>query len=280
MKSIPINKMVLEILLEVIVMRRFEVARKLVDGVPMTRMNVLTGKAEVVYWDITENFMPEYATAISAGADFRAAEDVIVKSMWGQVLKSGWADTTRMFTNSIKEIFGSQNMSVLNSVDEDKARKVMEPTLVHTGIKACMEDDEVLCIYNRSSGPKKLGLVLANGVGVIDADYYNNTSNDGEIMFAFYNFLPCDVRIKKGDKIGQGVFYKFLRAEGAKIGGKREGGFGSTGTDGVGANKEVTKKIDLTKHTIMPEKVDSDGFVNSKGLEGLGGYEYGKKDTI
>lgn len=248
-------------------MRRFEVARKLANGVPVTRMNVLSGKAEVVYWDIDEGHMPEYATSLSAGADFRAAEDVTIKSIWGQVLKSGWLDTTRMFTNSLKEIFGSQNTASLNSVDEQEARRVMQPTLVHTGIKACMEDDEVLCVYNRSSGPKKLGLVLANGVGVIDADYYNNPDNDGEIMFAFYNFLPCDVTIKKGDRIGQGVFYKFLRAEGARIGGARVGSFGSTGKD---TNTCATSGIDLNKHTIMPEQVDSDGFVNVKGLEGLG----------
>ena len=93
-----------------------------------------------------------------------------------------------------------------------------------------MYEDEVLELYNRSSNPKKLGLILANSVGVVDADYYGNPDNDGEIMFAFYNLKPWDVTLKVGDRIGQGVFKKFLRPEvGLDINNKaREGGFGST----------------------------------------------------
>ena len=115
-------------------------------------------------------------------------------------------------------------------VVQNKKRFDIKPTLVHTGIKACMEDDEVLELYNRSSNPKKLGLILANSVGVVDADYYNNPDNDGEIMFAFYNFKPWSVTIKAGDKIGQGVFKKFLRPTINCIVNdeERTGGFGST----------------------------------------------------
>jgi dUTP pyrophosphatase len=103
------------------------------------------------------------------------------------------------------------------------------PTLVRTGIKAKMEHDEVLELYNRSSNPKKLGLILANSVGVIDADYYGNPDNDGEILFAFYNIKTEPVTIKVGDRIGQGVFKKFLRADGAVVKEReRTGGFGST----------------------------------------------------
>ena len=61
------------------------------------------------------------------------------------------------------------------------------PTFIPTGLKAYMEDDEVLYLYNRSSNPKKKGLILANSVGVVDKDYYGNPDNDGHIMFAFYN---------------------------------------------------------------------------------------------
>ena len=68
-----------------------------------------------------------------------------------------------------------------------------EPILIPTGIKAYMEDDEVLYLYNRSSNPKKKGLVLANSVGVIDKDYYNNPDNAGHIMFAFYNVKENDI---------------------------------------------------------------------------------------
>lgn len=102
------------------------------------------------------------------------------------------------------------------------------PVLIPTGIKAYMEDDEVLYLYNRSSNPKKKGLILANSVGVVDKDYYGNPDNDGHIMFAFFNIKDEDIIVKKGDAIGQGVFMKYLLTDDDIIGGNRTGGFGST----------------------------------------------------
>ena len=111
-------------------------------------------------------------------------------------------------------------------------KKGMAPTLIKTGIKAYMQNDEMLCIYNRSSNPKKKGLILANGVGVIDADYYGNPDNDGEIGFEFYNITDEDVVIKKGEKLGQGIIINFIKTENDYISNPyktRVGGFGSTG---------------------------------------------------
>lgn len=102
------------------------------------------------------------------------------------------------------------------------------PVLIPTGIKAYMEDDEVLYLYNRSSNPKKKGLVLSNSVGVIDKDYYGNPDNDGHIMFAFYNVKEEDILIKKGEAIGQGIFGKYLITDNDNADGVRTGGFGST----------------------------------------------------
>ena len=107
-------------------------------------------------------------------------------------------------------------------------KKGMAPTLIKTGIKAFMQDDEMLVLYNRSSNPKKKGLILANSVGIIDKDYYGNEDNDGHIMFAFYNIKEEDVTIKKGECIGQAIFQKYLFIDGDKAEGIREGGFGST----------------------------------------------------
>lgn len=104
----------------------------------------------------------------------------------------------------------------------------MAPTLIKTGIKAYMQEDEFLALYNRSSNPKKKGLVLANSVGIIDKDYYGNPDNDGHIMFAFYNIKDEDTVIKKGDCIGQGIFQKFLITDNDVAEGERVGGFGST----------------------------------------------------
>ncbi|MCI8519314.1 MAG: dUTP diphosphatase [Clostridia bacterium] len=107
-------------------------------------------------------------------------------------------------------------------------KKGMAPTLIKTGLKAYMQEDEYLKLCNRSSNPKKKGLVLANSIGVVDADYYGNPDNDGHIMFSFFNIKEEDIIIKKGEAIGQGIFEKFLTIDGDKALGERLGGFGST----------------------------------------------------
>ena len=132
--------------------------------------------------------LPVRKTKYSAGYDIEAAEDVVIPSF-----KKGDA-----------------------------------PTLIKTGLKAYMADDEVLMLYNRSSNPKKKGLILANSVGVIDKDYYGNPDNDGHIMFAFYNIKDEDTVIKKGEAIGQAVFQKYLVTDDDIASGERTGGFGST----------------------------------------------------
>ncbi|MCI9177572.1 MAG: dUTP diphosphatase [Clostridia bacterium] len=132
--------------------------------------------------------LPVRKTKYSAGYDIEAAEDCIIPSF-----KLGQA-----------------------------------PTLVKTGLKAYMQEDEYLMLCNRSSNPKKKGLVMANSVGIIDADYYENPDNDGHFMFAFYNTKSEDVEIKKGEAIGQAIFQKFYVVDDDNAEGKREGGFGST----------------------------------------------------
>lgn len=101
---------------------------------------------------------------------------------------------------------------------------------VKTGIKAKFPVDYALLLLNRSSNPKKLGLVVANGVGLVDADYYGNPDNDGEIAFAFMNTKMSEVVLEPGQKLGQGMFVKFgvVTNEG-EIENERTSGFGSTG---------------------------------------------------
>ena len=132
--------------------------------------------------------LPVRKTKCSAGYDIEAAEDCIIPSF----------------------------------------KKGMKPTLVKTGLKAYMMEDEVLILANRSSNPGKRGLILANSIGVVDSDYYGNPDNDGHIMFAFFNIKDEDVEIKKGDAIGQGIFQKFLTVDDDVAEGERMGGFGST----------------------------------------------------
>lgn len=103
----------------------------------------------------------------------------------------------------------------------------IKPTLIPTGLKAYCAADEWFMLANRSSGPKK-GFVMANSIGIIDSDYYNNESNDGHFYFAYFNFSDHDLEVKKGDVIGQVVFQKFLLVDNDDADGIRTGGFGST----------------------------------------------------
>lgn len=107
----------------------------------------------------------------------------------------------------------------------------LKPYLVKTGIKAYMRQNEGLFLFSRSSAPMKYGLTLANAVGVVDSDYYNNSDNEGEIGFLFYNLSKYVLHINKGDKIGQGIFLPIRLADSDVVTEleSRTGGFGSTG---------------------------------------------------
>lgn len=113
---------------------------------------------------------------------------------------------------------------------EDVLVKAGQVTLVPTGIKAYMANDEYLGMHIRSGTAMKLKLTMINGQGIIDADYYNNEDNEGHIQLLVYSLNTEDVLLKKGDRIAQGIFYKFLITDNDATTEKsiREGGFGST----------------------------------------------------
>ena len=112
---------------------------------------------------------------------------------------------------------------------QDLIIKPGEIKKIPTGIKSFFQKDEVLFLIVRSSTGFKYNIRLCNQVGVIDADYYNNPDNEGEIAFLFYNMLEEDVVIKAGEKLGQGIFVKFAKVDNDITNGMRQGGFGSTG---------------------------------------------------
>ncbi|WP_462399510.1 dCTP deaminase/dUTPase family protein [Lacticaseibacillus pantheris] len=160
--------------------------------------------------------LPVRSTQNAAGYDFFAREDFVLKSVWRY-------DFIRLFRLI-------RNEHPLTDNDFQRASSVLKPQLVPTGIKAFMQPDEVLVLANRSSNPLKRGLILPNGIGVVDADYYNNADNEGEIFFQLVNLGPRTKVIKKGERIGQGIFMPFLTADGDEGGlHRRNGGFGSTG---------------------------------------------------
>ena len=98
-----------------------------------------------------------------------------------------------------------------------------------TGLKVTMNDDEVLYIYSRSSQGYKHNVSLANSVGVIDSDFYNNTSNEGHFQVRLINLGTQDYIVNIGDRIAQGVFMKYLTVDDEEeIKSERTGGLGST----------------------------------------------------
>lgn len=106
----------------------------------------------------------------------------------------------------------------------------MQKTLVWTDVKAYMKPDEVLYLYIRSSLAIKQGLMLSNNVGIVDASYYNNEGNDGNIGIALVNTTGKAITLKKGERLAQGIFGKFFLAdEDETTKDKRDGGVGSSG---------------------------------------------------
>ncbi len=104
-----------------------------------------------------------------------------------------------------------------------------EAKVFNTGLKVCMNSDEVFYLYIRSSLGYKYNVTMANSVGVIDADYYNNEDNEGHFKVKLINHGDKDFEVKVNDRIAQGVFMKYLTVdEEEKIDNKRKGGIGST----------------------------------------------------
>lgn len=157
--------------------------------------------------------IPVRATKAAAGYDFDASSDVVIPSIW----KQGVAKV-------LKAVLSGEGVDL-----DEAAFKELKPVLVPTEIKAYMGENEFLQLCNRSSNPLKNFLLMANGVGVIDSDYYNNPNNEGHIMFQFLNFGLRDKKIAKGERIGQGIFLPFLKADQDHVTSVRTGGFGSSG---------------------------------------------------
>ncbi len=156
--------------------------------------------------------LPTRATAHAAGYDLYAAENKIIPSY--HKLMSRW--------DLDEEPYALNDISVYTKATGIK------PTLVSTGMKVQLADDEYLELSVRSSTPLKYWLILANSVGIIDSDYYNNPGNEGEIFIQLINLSPVDIVVNKGDCIGQGIIHKYYTTDEDCANGERQGGLGST----------------------------------------------------
>lgn len=205
--------------------------------------------------------LPERKTKFSAGYDFEVAETTVIPSAFFELI------TTFLNHNATEErlkllsenpvleelVTGSLNpqnpedikellLKILpelidyNTFDLTKIKNILKEnktkiTLVPTGIKAKMDNNQVLKLFIRSSTPLNSYLVLANGVGIIDADYYNNPDNEGHIYFQILNLSPFQIILNKGDTIGQGIFERYEITEDDNAQGERLGGYGSTSAE-------------------------------------------------
>lgn len=104
-----------------------------------------------------------------------------------------------------------------------------ESIVIPTGIKAHMVKGFFLQMHVRSSMGIKHGIVLSNGTGIIDADYFGNPDNEGHIMFAFRNESDKTFFADAGERIAQGIFSPYAITVDDKANGERVGGIGSTG---------------------------------------------------
>lgn len=112
---------------------------------------------------------------------------------------------------------------------EEYTLKPGEAHIFVTGLKVTMNSDEVLYLYGRSSFGYKYNITLANSVGVIDSDFYNNIDNEGHFKVKLINHGEKEVKINIGDRIAQGVFMKYLIVDNEEeIIKERKGGLGST----------------------------------------------------
>jgi len=204
--------------------------------------------------------MPQRKTKYSAGYDFVAVKDITIPSyilnlgkifidkitnkdlmkilentQYGIIAKNlseydmdQLSELSSKHLPEVIEIFSKEFSMSLQEVKEaiKKAEAVL--TLIPTGVKAYMEDNQFLQLAIRSSIPMNNYITLANGVGIIDADYVDNISNEGHIFFQVINFSPFSIEIKKGDIIGQGMFINYSITDDDMAGGERVGGQGST----------------------------------------------------
>lgn len=137
--------------------------------------------------------LPIRSTAFSAGYDIEAAEDTVIPAL-----------------------------------THKEGQTWVQNKLVPTGLKVACEPNEYVKIVPRSSMYSKKGLLLANNIGIIDSDYYNNSDNEGHIFLNFLNMGSEDVRIQKGERLAQAIFQKYEVTDDDLAQGERQGGFGST----------------------------------------------------
>jgi len=102
--------------------------------------------------------------------------------------------------------------------------------LVQSNLIIATPPGYMLVVASRSSTPKRKGLMVANGIGIVDSDY---SGPEDEVKILVYNFTENEVVVEKGERIAQGLFVKVEQGQWEEVdemSAKTRGGFGSTGS--------------------------------------------------
>lgn len=111
--------------------------------------------------------------------------------------------------------------------------KPREVYLVPTNFIIQVPEGYFLLVAPRSSTPVKKGLLIPNGIGIIDQDFHGP---EDEILFEAYNFTEQEVPVKRGERLAQATLIPIQKAEFTEVNEMKKlnrGGFGSTGRLGI-----------------------------------------------
>ena len=108
--------------------------------------------------------------------------------------------------------------------------KPWQPTLIPLNLVVKIPPGHFLMVSARSSTARKFGLIVANGIGVIDEDYCGDAD---ELQLSVLNFTKRKVKIKRGERLAQALLIEIPKIkafkEVASMSARNRGGFGSTG---------------------------------------------------
>lgn len=184
---------------------------------------VVTGALTATVTNITEN-------PVTVEADERIMQLILVDSHFrGETFKENDITFVQAASDKVKENLWTRNMPTEFTLFQSTEDVVLPPhtlTVVPTGVKWKIAENNVGII---NIDANLSGLALANGIGIIDADYYDNSSNEGQVALLLLNVANLPITLKEGTVLGTGTVHRFYTVSEDVATDVREGGFGSTG---------------------------------------------------
>lgn len=130
--------------------------------------------------------------------------------------EKGTTQTVYQYVNTQNTVNVVPGYSFTYILPEDVTIKPGQVFYAMTGIKGNCPDNTFIILHLNSAVSELTGIVMANGYGIIDADYYQNGDNDGNIGFPLLNLLYEDITIKKGTVIGYSSVREYFISEDSK----------------------------------------------------------------